>query len=91
MNGAEVVKMIKANSPETPAIIFSGKIKIYDKDLHADVFLPKGMYAPTELLERIRLLTVRKRGPKKARPMQPIVTGTTTATEATPVRAVASA
>jgi two-component system, OmpR family, response regulator CpxR len=67
MNGAEVVKMIKASSPETPAIIFSGKIKIYDKDLHADVFLPKGMYAPTELLERIRLLTIRKRGPKKSR------------------------
>ena len=90
MNGAEVVKMIKASSPETPAIIFSGKIKIYDKDLHADVFLPKGMYAPTELLERIRLLTIRKRGPKKARP-QPIVAGTTTTVETTPLRAVASA
>jgi CheY-like chemotaxis protein len=93
MNGAEVVKMIKASSPETPAIIFSGKIKIYDKDLHADVFLPKGLYAPTELLERIRLLTVRKRGPKKARVLQPLVTTTsgTAATEPTPVRVVASA
>jgi hypothetical protein len=27
--------------------------------------LPKGAYAPVELLERIRLLLVRKRGPKK--------------------------
>lgn len=66
LDGAELVKQIKSVSPETPAIIFSGKIKIYDKDLHADIFLPKGMYAPTELLERIRLLLVRKRGPKKA-------------------------
>jgi hypothetical protein len=32
----------------------------------ADVFLPKGMYAPAELLERIRLLLVRKRGPRRA-------------------------
>ena len=92
MNGAEVVKMIKASSPETPAIIFSGKIKIYDKDLHADVFLPKGMYAPTELLERIRLLTVRKRGPKKARVLQPIAaTAANAAGDVTPVRIVASA
>jgi two-component system, OmpR family, response regulator CpxR len=66
-NGAELVRRIKSLSPETPAIIFSGNIKIYDKDLHADVFLPKGAYAPTELLERIRVLLVRKRGPKKAR------------------------
>jgi two-component system response regulator CpxR len=66
-NGAELVRRIKSLSPETPAIIFSGSIKIYDKDLHADVFLPKGAYAPTELLERIRVLLVRKRGPKKAR------------------------
>jgi two-component system, OmpR family, response regulator CpxR len=67
MDGAEVVRRIKCASPETPAIVFSGKIKVYDKDLQADVFLPKGMFAPTELLERIRVLLVRKRGPKKNR------------------------
>jgi two-component system, OmpR family, response regulator CpxR len=42
----------------------SSKVKIYDRDTRADVFLPKGMYAPADLLERIRLLLVRKRGPK---------------------------
>jgi DNA-binding response OmpR family regulator len=66
MDGGEVVRLIKAKSPETPSIIFSGKIKIYDKDLHSDIFLPKGMLAPAELLERIRVLLIRKRGPKKA-------------------------
>ena len=66
VDGAELVRKIKEVSPETPAILFSGKIKIYDKDLHADIFLPKGAYAPTELLERIRLLLVKKRGPKKS-------------------------
>jgi len=65
MDGAELVKRIKEISPETPAILFSGKIKMYDKDTSADIFLPKGSYAPAELLERIRLLLVKKRGPKK--------------------------
>src|SRR5215510_8865776 len=66
MDGAELVKRIKQLSPETPAILFSGKIKMYDKDTSADIFLPKGSYAPAELLERIRLLLVKKRGPKKS-------------------------
>ena len=66
LDGAETIRKIKAISPSTPAILFSGKIKIYENEMHADVFLPKGMYGPAELLERIRLLLVRKRGPKKA-------------------------
>lgn len=66
VDGAELIRKIKSVSPSTPAILFSGKIKIYENEMHADVFLPKGMYAPSELLERIRLLLVRKRGPKKA-------------------------
>jgi two-component system response regulator CpxR len=66
VDGADLVQKIKAISPETPAIIFSGKIKMYDKEMLADLFLPKGMHPPAELLERIRLLLVRKRGPKKS-------------------------
>jgi len=65
MDGSELIRRLKQISPETPAILFSGKIKVYEKDICADVFLPKGVYAPTELLERIRLLMVKKRGPKK--------------------------
>jgi hypothetical protein len=36
------------------------------------VFLTKGMYAPADLLERIRILLVRKRGPRRMqqRPVQ---------------------
>jgi len=66
LDGADLVKRIKEISPETPAILFSGKIKVYDRDTRADVFLPKGMYAPVELLERIRILLIKKRGPKRA-------------------------
>ena len=71
-DGAKLVEQIKQLSPETPAILFSGKIKVYEKDTHADIFLPKGMYAPVELLERIRLLLVKKRGPKKASMSAPV-------------------
>ena len=65
LDGTELIERVKAHSPATPCILFSGKIKVYERDTRADVFLPKGMYAPVELLERIRLLLVRKRGPKR--------------------------
>jgi len=65
VDGAALVSTIKDLSPETPAILFSGKVKVYEKETRADLFLPKGMYAPVELLERIRLLLVKKRGPKR--------------------------
>jgi two-component system, OmpR family, response regulator CpxR len=68
LDGAKLIEEIKGLSPRTPAILLSGKVRIYDRDTQADVFLPKGMYAPAELLERIRLLLVRKRGPSRALP-----------------------
>ena len=72
LDGTDLIDRIKNEAPCLPAILFSGKIKVYEKDTRADVFLPKGMYAPAELLERIRLLLVRKRGPKRAvQPEQP--------------------
>jgi CheY-like chemotaxis protein len=66
LDGGKLVQRIKEISPETPAILFSGKIKVYENDLKADIFLPKGMYAPVELLERIRILLVKKRGPRRS-------------------------
>jgi CheY-like chemotaxis protein len=65
IDGAGLVQKIKDVSPEVPAILFSGKIRVYEQDTRADVFLPKGMYAPVELLERIRILLIKKRGPKR--------------------------
>ena len=65
MDGTELINRIKSISPQTPAILFSGKINRYEHESQADVFLPKGTYAPAELLERIRLLLVRRRGPKR--------------------------
>jgi len=66
MSGNDLVAHIKQISPATPVILFSGQVKMYDQNTLADIFLPKGMYSVAELLERIRLLLVHKRGPKRA-------------------------
>jgi two-component system response regulator CpxR len=66
LDGGKLIDRIKEISPETPAILVSGKVKIFDRETRADVFLAKGMCAPADLLERVRLLLVRKRGPKRA-------------------------
>lgn len=65
VDGSKLIENVKFISPQTPAILLSGKVKIYEHESGADVFLAKGMYAPADLLERIRLLLVRKRGPKR--------------------------
>ena len=65
VDGAKLIEEIKSLSPQTPAVLISGHTKIYERETLADIFLSKGMYEPAELLERIRLLLVRKRGPKR--------------------------
>lgn len=66
VDGVALIDTIKSLAPETPAILVSGKVKIYERETRADIFLPKGMYAASELLEHVRHLLVRKRGPKKS-------------------------
>jgi two-component system response regulator CpxR len=72
LDGPQLIAAIKNLSPQTPAVLISSKVRIYSHESQADVFLTKGMYAPADLLERIRILLVRKRGPKRMqqRPMQ---------------------
>ena len=43
VDGSKLIDAIKTLSPQTPAILFSGKVRIYDRDTRADLFLPKGM------------------------------------------------
>ena len=66
VDGSHLIQEIKELSPQTPAVLISGRVRIYERDTLADLFLPKGMYEPAELLERVRLLLVRKRGPKRS-------------------------
>jgi two-component system response regulator CpxR len=65
IDGSRLIQEIKTLSPQTPTVLISGRVKIYERETLADVFLPKGMYEPADLLERIRLLLIRKRGPKR--------------------------
>jgi two-component system, OmpR family, response regulator CpxR len=68
MDGNELVRRAKQLHPGLPAMIVSGTVNAFDRALHADVFLPKGASSPAEMIERIRVLVARKRGPKKAAP-----------------------
>src|SRR6201995_3965655 len=68
MDGNELVRRAKQLHPGLPAMIVSGTVNAFDRALHADVFLPKGASSPAEMIERIRVLVARKRGPKKAIP-----------------------
>jgi len=65
MDGNELVRRAKDLHPQLPALIVSGTVTAYDRAGQADVFLPKGACTPAELLERVRILVARKRGPKK--------------------------
>ncbi len=66
MDGNELVRRAKQLHPSLPAMIVSGTVNSADRAICADVFLPKGACSPVEMLERIRVLVARKRGPKKA-------------------------
>jgi len=71
LDGPQLITRIKRLSPHTPAILISSKVRIYDHDSQADVFLSKGMYSPADLLEKVRLLLIRKRGPRRTQQPTP--------------------
>ncbi|MBX6360204.1 response regulator [Pseudacidobacterium ailaaui] len=68
MDGNEMVRRMKDIAPEVPMVLLSGTVKAFDRASHADAFLPKGACTPLEMLERIRIMIARKRGPKRATP-----------------------
>lgn len=73
MDGNELVRRAKQHNPALPTMLVSGTVNAADRATAADAFLPKGASSPVEMLERIRVLVARKRGPKKAMPIQPII------------------
>ena len=72
MDGNELVRRVKQMMPGLPCMLTSGSVKGCDRAVNADAFLPKGACAPVEMLERIRVLVARKRGPKKAVAPHPV-------------------
>lgn len=66
MDGSELIARARALRPGLPTLMVSGTVTSLERGSAADVFLPKGASSAVELLERVRLLVARKRGPKKA-------------------------
>lgn len=64
----EFARQVKLYQPETPVLLFSRRVAslAVARARHADAFLPKNGCSPLEILERLRILISRKRGPKKA-------------------------
>lgn len=71
MDGNEFVRRAKQIQPVLPTLLISGTVSSFDRAAAADAFLPKGACTPAEMLDRIRILVARKRGPKKQILTQP--------------------
>jgi CheY-like chemotaxis protein len=65
MDGNELIRRAKQVHPGLPTLLVSGTVSNFDRAAAADAFLPKGASSPAEVLDRIRILVARKRGPKK--------------------------
>jgi two-component system response regulator CpxR len=65
MDGNELIRRAKQIHPCLPSLLISGTVSNFDRAAAADAFLPKGACTPAEMLDRIRILVARKRGPKK--------------------------
>jgi two-component system response regulator CpxR len=66
LGSAKLIDQLKAISPGTPAIVFSGALNSCPDEILADVFLSKANCSAAQLLDHIRMALVRKRGPKPA-------------------------
>ncbi|HEV2322402.1 MAG TPA: response regulator [Terracidiphilus sp.] len=65
MNGAQLVKRLKLMGRHVPMILL-GDPQAMSSEIHAaDAMLAKKNCSPVELLERIKIMSARKRGPRK--------------------------
>jgi two-component system response regulator CpxR len=65
LDGPRLIEAAKAVSPRTPAILLSTRLKLFEYETKADVFLSKNAQSSAELLGHVRTLLVRRRGPKR--------------------------
>jgi CheY-like chemotaxis protein len=68
MNGDQLVKSLKQIAAHVPMILLGDPQKMGDHLHGADALLAKKTGAPLELLERIKVMSARKRGPRKGTP-----------------------
>lgn len=65
MDGNELARRAKQMHPLLPTLLVSGTVSTFERAAAADAFLPKGGCTAAEMLDRIRIMVARKRGPKK--------------------------
>ena len=65
MDGNELIRRAKQLHPGLPTLLISGTVTSFERAASADAFLPKGACSPVEVLDRVKVLVARKRGPKK--------------------------
>jgi CheY-like chemotaxis protein len=74
MNGSQLVERLKQIASHVPMILLGDPQKMAGEMHSADALLAKKNCSPQELLERIKVMSARKRGPRPAaqRAMPPI-------------------
>ncbi len=65
MNGNQLVDRLKQIAPHIPMILLGDPQKMGGEIHAADALLTKRSCSPQELLERIKVMSARKRGPRK--------------------------
>lgn len=74
MNGTQVVQRLKLIAGHVPMILLGDPQKMSGEIHGADALLAKKNCTPQELLERIKVMSARKRGPRKGAQRQaPVV------------------
>ena len=68
MNGDQLVNRLKQMAAHVPMILLGDPHKMGDQLHGADALLPKKTCSSQELLERIKVMSARKRGPRKGTP-----------------------
>lgn len=64
-NGDHLVRKLKQIAHHVPMILLGDPLKMGDQIHGADAMLAKKNCSPQELLERIKIMSARKRGPRK--------------------------
>jgi two-component system response regulator CpxR len=67
---SDLVNQIK-QCAEVPVVLLSPHRRLFHVDSRAELLLRKGTFTPAELLEHIRRLLVKRRGPRRPPPSTP--------------------
>lgn len=65
MNGRQLVERLKSMAGHVPMILLGNPQRMATELHAADLLLGKKSCSPVELLERVKLMSARKRGPRK--------------------------